>query len=144
MFIKARTQNMIVEEFGDECVVYDVTRKKAHCLNGSVKWIWEQCDGSKTAEDISKAFEMRFGASEASILVSGGLSQLEAANLLSNDGNLEVGCPPVQMTRRDAVAAASFLVPLITSIVVPTPAAAKSSEKEDKPPKEDKPKKDKD
>src|SRR5204863_1285743 len=107
MFIKARTQNMIVEEFGDECVVYDVSRKKAHCLNASVKWIWEQCDGSKTAEDISEAFQVRFGTSDASILVSGGLGQLEAANLLSSDASLELGFPRAQMTRRDAVAAAS-------------------------------------
>jgi len=140
--MKARTERILIEDVGQECIVYDLDTKKAHCLNSSLKWIWSQCDGSRRTEEIAADFERKFESDDAGAHVRAGLEQLAAVNLLAGDIQAsDLGQP--QVTRRNVLTAASLAVPVLTSILVPTPAAAKS--KEDKDPKDkgpkDKPKK---
>ena len=48
----ARKEGLLIERLPDEVLVYDLDRKKAHCLNGSAALIWNNCDGKTTVEAI--------------------------------------------------------------------------------------------
>jgi hypothetical protein len=142
--VKARTEELVHETIGTECIIYDIRSRKAHCLNDVLHWIWQQCDGQTTAEEITAEFGRRFDSTDAVTHVSAGLRQLAAANLLTGEIPPAILTAP-GMSRREMVGAASLAVPVLTSILAPTPAAAKSKEDGEKDRGEDKDKdKDKD
>lgn len=116
--MKARTDRLVVEDLGKETVVYDLDTKKAHCLNDSIRWIWRQCDGDRTAGQIAKDFAKQFPGGDSAEIVGEGLRQLSAANLV-------VGRVPAAngISRRGVVGGAA---PLLMSIMVPAAAAAMS------------------
>jgi hypothetical protein len=121
----ARKDNLVIETLPDEIIVYDQTRNAAHCLNNSVNWIWERCDGSGTIEDIASEFERSCGLGDAHALVLSAVKQLAAANLVTGVPRDE-SARIEKMTRRAAVALGASVAPIVTSIIVPTPAAAQS------------------
>jgi hypothetical protein len=132
----ARRDQLIIEDLVGECVVYDSKNKKAHNLNATLTWIWRQCDGSTDLEEIAMRFEREFGYPDSFDIVLSGIEQLQAAELLVStvaDAALPASSTGPGISRRSVVVAGSALVPSITSILVPTAAAAKS--KPDKKPK---------
>jgi hypothetical protein len=54
---RARSSNLVVEDMRSECVVYDAETKKAHSLNETLIWIWRNCDGFNSVEELTKKFE---------------------------------------------------------------------------------------
>src|SRR5207253_295146 len=52
-FPKARKENVITRESGDELLVYDTNRHEAHCLNRTAALIWKHCDGRTSIEQIT-------------------------------------------------------------------------------------------
>ena len=129
----ARTDQFIIEEVGNDVVVYDRTTKKAHSLNPSVAWIWRQCDGKTDTDQLSAGFERQFNTTDGADFVLAGLEQLKTAGLLEIEGDSpspEIG---PMMSRRSALAAGSAVFPLIATVLVPSAAAAKSGDKVDKP-----------
>ncbi len=129
----ARTERLVVEDLGAECIVYDLDSKKAHSLNSSLKWIWGQCDGKKTVDQIAKGFDQQFDERGGATAVPSGLKQLASANLLTGE------IPVVETSHISRRNVMSVAVPLLTSILVPTAAAAMSREKKIKLPKPPKP-----
>lgn len=127
--VKARTERLVVEDLGKESIVYDLDSKKAHSLNESLKWIWKQCDGNKSVDEIADDFQLQFGSANGIADVRAGLQQLAAANLLVEEAPLSALFAQPTMTRRDVVGTASLAIPILTSILVPTSAAAKSRDK---------------
>jgi len=114
----ARSDELILEELGEELLVYDQVSNRAHCLGGRAATVWRACDGQKTVADLSAETGLD------SELVSQALAELSECRLL--DG-LPAGAG---MTRRDLtfrvakLSAAAASVPLIVSVAAPTPAAA--------------------
>jgi hypothetical protein len=45
MFPRARAENLTVRVLGDETLVYDQERHKAHCLNATAALVWRHCNG---------------------------------------------------------------------------------------------------
>jgi Coenzyme PQQ synthesis protein D (PqqD) len=125
---KARKEGIISDEVADEVVVFDRQRKRAHRLNRTLALVWRNCDGTKSVADIVKELQKELNevADENLVLLS--LNQLNAAHLLEESG--KVSSQEARSSRRafvgkvGAVGVLSLLLPLITSMSVPTPAEA--------------------
>ncbi len=134
-FPKARKAELIVREFADELLVYDKQRHEAHCLNRTAAVIWKYCDGSTSIAEIARRLAHETGESGPvnERLVWQALKQFRRDHLLEE--RIEI---PFQMlaprkagaNRRQALRAlgvtAVIAVPLVTSMVAPTPAQAVS------------------
>lgn len=125
-FPRKREQRLVIDELPDEVLVYDLDRHKAHCLNQTAALVWQQCDGKSTAAQIAQRLAKKLQAPFNEDLVWLALRQLEKLHLLEQSISL-----PTQfagITRREMVRtlgiAAVVAVPLVTSIVSPTPAQA--------------------
>lgn len=50
----ARTKKLLIQDLGEEVVVYDQERDAIYCLNSLAARVWYYCDGQNTIEDIAK------------------------------------------------------------------------------------------
>jgi hypothetical protein len=147
MYPNARIEGIVSEAVRGETVVYDENRHKAHCLNRTAGLVWRQCDGQTSVAEIARRLGSELGHPVDDGLVWLALHRLEKAHLLQNA--LTPPEEPARYSRRDVarrlglVGSLTVLLPLVTSIVAPTPLQAKSRDKEDKEEKEEKEKKDK-
>lgn len=113
----ARTAELLVEELGDELLVYDQRSDQVHCLSLAAGKVWRACDGKTSLEQLGSALNID------SELVDRALDELDACGLLDGEA-------PGGVTRREATArlvrtgAAAAAAPLIYSIAAPTPALA--------------------
>ena len=129
-----RADQLVCEDISGECVIYDGRQKKAHHLNSTVTWIWHRCDGNTSIEALAAEFEQQFEITNGLDVLMTGLEQLEARDLLEPSTEMSgfLADQRSTLSRRDVVVGGSFLMPLVVSILAPTPAAAKSKEKEKK------------
>jgi hypothetical protein len=113
----ARDEGLVVEELGDELLVYDLTRDEAHCLGTVAARVWNACDGSTTVDSMSVQLSLDHET------VVDALSGLRACHLLDEG-------PAAAMTRRGLtmravkIGAAAVAAPLIVSIAAPAAAMA--------------------
>ena len=125
---KKRKQALVIKELPDEVLVYDLDRDKAHCLNRAAAFVWNNCDGRKSVSEIARLLREELQTSVDEKVVWLALDQLEKFNLLQDrtakPANVN-GLSRRQMVRSLGLAAAVAL-PLITSIVAPTPVQAAS------------------
>jgi coenzyme PQQ synthesis protein D (PqqD) len=128
-----RTDQLVCEDVSGECVIYDAREKKAHHLNSTLTWIWRRCDGNTTIEALADNFERQFNITDGLPVLITGLEQLEARDLLDNPVDLNLlTAEQVAINRRAVIVGGSVLMPLVVSILAPTPAAAKSEDKDKK------------
>ncbi len=124
---RARTEGLVVQELPDEVLVYDRERDKAHCLNQTAALVWKYCDGETTVSNIAQRMGRDLNTAPVDEkVVWYALDQLGKDHLLE-----ESIAPPALlagMSRREMVrvlgVAAVVAVPLVTSIIAPTPAQA--------------------
>ena len=124
---KARTSGLIVKELPDETLVYDLETDKAHCLNRTATWVWNNCDGKKTVKDLSASLAREMNGEPDESLIWLALDQLERFNLMVVSPTLPVelsGISRRQWVRKIGVAA--LTLPMIVSIVTPVAAQAAS------------------
>jgi Coenzyme PQQ synthesis protein D (PqqD) len=121
----ARRERLLLEEVGEELVVYDLERHRAHQLNRTAALVWQSCDGHKTVADLKRVLQNELNPAADEVIVRKALDRLGKARLLR-----EPITRPAGMTRRQALgkfgqgAALAFLVPVVTSITAPTPLQA--------------------
>jgi len=123
---KARRNQLVRKELGREMLVYDRNSDKAHCLNAPAALVWAHCDGLTTVAEMAQLLEDEIKTPVADEVVWFALEQLRKSRLLQEPWTRP---PPVaQMSRRVMVGrlgiAAAVTVPLVTSIIAPTAAAA--------------------
>ncbi len=123
---RARKAELIIKEMPDEVLVYDLIRDKAHCLNRTAALVWNYCDGKTSVEKITGRLSKELKAPVDERVVWLALNQLDKNHLLE-----ERVVPPAMLAginRREVIRALSVAavvaVPVITSIVAPTPAQA--------------------
>jgi hypothetical protein len=116
----AARDDLLVRELADEAVVYDFATARAHCINPAALQVFRLCDGQKSVKQIARALGAPFD--EGTVWIAVGA--LAKAKLLREPAPV----PPVDHSRRRffRTAAATALVPLVWSIVAPTPAYAAS------------------
>jgi hypothetical protein len=130
-----RKDQLICEDVSEECVIYDSRQKRAHHLNSTLTWIWRRCDGNTSIESLAADCERQFNITNGFHVVFTGLEQLDARYLLERplDINDVMAAEATAVSRRAVVTGGSVLMPLVFSILAPTPAAAKSKDtKKDK------------
>ena len=57
---QARQDGLIVEEIGDELVVFDQTTDEAHCVDRVASVVWRCCDGEYTVRGIAGVVQQTF------------------------------------------------------------------------------------
>ncbi|MBK9238707.1 MAG: hypothetical protein IPL75_00295 [Acidobacteria bacterium] len=126
-----RSLNVYAEVLNDELCLCDRTRRTVHALNPSLARVWDMCDGQTSPADMAARLRVdlapEVSADEADALVWSGLSQLGAAQLLQ--GELPPASAQAVWSRREVMKTGLIagLVPVLISIVAPTPAAAQSA-----------------
>jgi len=127
MFPLARREDLIVEEVGNETLVYDQHAEKAHCLNSAAAAVWRHCDGHTSREELSRLLAFELNVPPSLELVDRALGELEAAHLMGNIDRRAKGAS--RMTRRELAirfGVAAALVPAVMTILSPNAAAAAS------------------
>jgi hypothetical protein len=122
----ARSEGLIIKELPDEVLVYDLERDRAHCLNHTAAYVWQNSNGKNSAAEIAGALGAKLDCTVDENVVWLALDQLGRKHLMAVQPP-----PPLAMTgmnRRAMVRAlglaALVAVPVVTSIVAPTPAQA--------------------
>src|SRR5436190_9238790 len=82
---KARSKGLLVETLPDEVLVYDLDRKKAHCLNQTAALIWQHCDGKRNVSEIARALSTQLNTSIDEEVVWYGLKHLGKTQLLEEE-----------------------------------------------------------
>ena len=123
---KKRKQGLVIKELPDELLIYDLDRNKAHCLNRSAAAVWERCDGRATVAEIARAVEKKTAVKVGEQFVWLAIEALSRDHLLEEGIDWPAAVP--RMSRREAVRrigiGAAIAIPLVTSIIAPTPAQA--------------------
>ena len=125
MLPKARVEGLLLEEAEDELLVYDQERDKCHCLNRTAAIVFRHCDGETTLGQMVVLLEKDLDILVNEDMVELALDRLEKARLLETE--LEGG---PRYTRRQVMqkmalgGALAALLPVVTTIVAPTPASA--------------------
>jgi hypothetical protein len=118
---QAREDDLVIEEFGDELLIYDTKKQAAHSLGATATSVWRACDGATDMEVLSD----RLDISETEIRYA--LDELEDLNLLEESAITVVqsgksersGITRRQMTMRSVKAGAAVMtVPLVYSVNV--------------------------
>ena len=125
----ARKQGLVIQELPDEVLVYDLDRDRAHCLNATAAFVWQRCDGRNSTAQIARTLGNQLNCEVDEKIVWLALDQLGRNHLLESK---PAPPPPVMgVNRRTMVRAlgltAAVAIPIVTSIVAPTPAQAVSA-----------------
>ena len=126
---QARSSKLVVRELIDETLVYDLEGHRAHCLNRTAAQVWKLCDGENTVSRIAEKVGERLSARVPDEVVRLALEQLDDRGLLAP---ADFRPPPAAhtVTRRALMRrlglAAAVALPLVTSIISPTPVMAQS------------------
>jgi hypothetical protein len=121
----AREDGLLVEQVGDETVIYDSESKDAHCLSPLGAIVFENCDGETTIDEMVVRASDKLGEPVDQPQVIEALVELQERDLLAvPPGD---GLSRRHMLRKSAmVAGAVAAAPIITSIAAPTAAVAAS------------------
>ena len=80
-----RRQDLLFRVIDREAVVYDRERKAVHRLNPTATFIWEHCDGTRSASDLAtllaKTYHIETAAARGD--VEGVLRRLDREGLLA-------------------------------------------------------------
>jgi hypothetical protein len=123
-FPRARA-DCLSRQLDDEVVIYDPQRHQGHCLNSTAAAVWKLCDGKSNPSEIAGALSRQLSARVDQRVVGLALEQLAEAHLLV-EAKERVDSPSRRVAIRRLGIAAAVALPLVTSMVAPTPAHAAS------------------
>lgn len=119
---KAKSNNIVVRDFGKETLIYDLTIDKAYNLNETASIVYQACDGQTTFDKLKRQSNL----TEDIIFLT--LDELRREDLLDEKNFVS---PFDAMSRREAirkVGMASFIMlPLISTLTAPTALMAQSN-----------------
>jgi hypothetical protein len=113
-FPEARTAGIVIQEAGEEILIYDLKANKALCLNETAGRVYKECSGSAGIAEI--AANCRFDTDITRLT----LSELERAQLIDGVWPLsELKTVSRRQMIRKAGLASMGALPLISSVVAP-------------------------
>ncbi len=125
---RAKQTRLVVEEMAEGTIVYNSVKSDLHSLNSTASFVWKQCDGKRTVAEIVRNFASEYQMPDSQEAVWIALDQLESNGLLE-----EALTRPVEthlLSRRGMLKHASqgalIALPLVTTMMAPTPANAQS------------------
>lgn len=120
----ARKNGLVIQETGDEVLVYDLTSNQAHCLNQTAAFVWKACDGQNTVSHIKEMLGREFSEKIDENFVWLALDQLEKEQLLENSLVSE----NKGLSRREVIKkigfAAALALPVVAMLSFPNQALA--------------------
>jgi hypothetical protein len=124
MLPRRREDELVVRELSEETVVYDRRRDKAHCLNRTATLVWRHCDGQTSVAELAKLLHEELGVPADEQLVWHALVRLDKARLLTE--RLHPAKAGARRSRRELIkmGVAAVAVPVVMTILAPTPATA--------------------
>ncbi len=122
MLAQARSEGLVVEELGEETLVYDLERHQAHCLNRTAGLVWRQADGRTSEDAMASRLSEALGTPVDADLVRLALQRLDAARLLAAPATGR------RVSRRELAGRLGLaaLVPVVATLTAPSPAQAAS------------------
>lgn len=118
----ARRDGLLTRELPDELLVYDRDEHRAHCLNRTAAAVFKNADGTRTVADLALLLAPEGDRAARESVVAEALARLAEAGLLEG----EPAAP--RWSRREVVRrmgiGAAILLPVVASVVAPTPAEA--------------------
>ncbi|NJM52437.1 MAG: PqqD family protein [Blastocatellia bacterium] len=97
----SRSNNIIVQEFADEVLIYDLEKNKAFCLNRTSAMIWQKCDGNNSVTEISRKLSYKLKTNVSEEIVWLAVSQFKADGLLKNSNEFITSFD--ELSRREVV-----------------------------------------
>lgn len=135
----ARTEKLLIQEVGNELIVYDQENNTSHCLNLVAAKVYELCNGQHTIKDIAELLEKELNISKDDGIDTRGLvwltlEELERFNLIKE--YLKQPVSVSNISRRNVIKTGALvggfaigsMFPLVKSIIAPKPAMGKSFE----------------
>lgn len=125
----ARKNDIVIQEFGNEILIYDLKSNKAYNLNETSALIWQLSNGDNTICEIAGNITKRLNSSINEEFVWLALEQLRKENLIENKteiSSLYQGISRREIIRRVGLASMVAL-PLVSSLVAPTAVSAAST-----------------
>jgi hypothetical protein len=116
---KNKTDNLVVQELGNEVLLYDLNIHKAYSLNQTTAIVYQYCDGETTFEELRRKSKTKLP--DEIILLA--IDELARHNLVAEK-------PQLSITRRNLLrktALTAFALPAIVSLVAPLAVHAQSS-----------------
>lgn len=126
---KVRSENIVVQDLGNEILIYDLKMDKAFCLNEVSKAVWQACDGQKNIAEIVDTVSLKLNSPPNEDLIWFALNQLKKEKLIEN-GN-ELPNHFAEMSRREIIKKVGLgtmmALPIVASIVAPSSIQAAAS-----------------
>jgi hypothetical protein len=123
---RAREADLVVQEAGDEILVYDLLSNRAKCLNEPSAHIWRQCDGNRSAREIAREMTRNMKSDVSEEYVTFGLAELSKHKLIASGFE-----PSEKVSRRDVIKriglTSVIALPIISSMVAPLAVHANSA-----------------
>jgi len=116
----ARSTDLIVEELGDEVLIYDTTIDRGHSLSPEAARVWRACNGKTPVEQLSSRLGLDQDTVNRALDELTGCDLLEVTPTIIADGSTRREVT-VKMAKVGAAAAAA---PLILSVAAPAAHAA--------------------
>jgi len=124
----SRKEDIIVQEYDGEVLIYDLKANKAFCLNETSAIVWQACDGTRDVPALGEYVGKQLKSKVSDDVVWLAIDQLKKESLLESapeaDGRF------AGMSRREVIRkvgiGALVAVPIVTGLVAP-PAYAQTS-----------------
>ncbi len=82
---KARYTDIVVSDYKDELLLYDLKTHKCHSLNKTAASVWQVCDGNRDVTAIAEKLFAKAPKGERDKLVLLALNELTKAGLIETD-----------------------------------------------------------
>lgn len=119
----ARTEAILLQESGDEMLIYDLETDKAYNFNETASVIWKNCDGKTITKDLVAKYKLNEETIELAI------DEFQKHGLLAEE--IDTRVPKNRMARRKFMLRAGTMamaLPIVSVIVAPKAAYAQSCE----------------
>jgi hypothetical protein len=129
IYPKSRRANIVVQDAGNEVLIYDLAKNKAYCLNQTSALVWQNCDGNNSVADISRELSGKAKIDVSDEMVWLALDGLKRDDLLENGDEFEInfnGLNRRQIIKKVGLAS-MIALPIISAVIAPTAAAAQSN-----------------
>lgn len=124
----ARKNNLVIQEMGNEILIYDLKTNKALSLNETSGLVWQLSNGDRTISQIAETVTQKLNFAVKEDFVWLALEQLKKENLLENEADITSKFQGA--SRREVIRKIGFAslvtLPMISTIIAPTALQAQS------------------
>ena len=123
----ASSAHLVIQELGNETLIYNTSTNQASCLNETAAFVWRSCSGDKSIDDIALSFEEKFGQAVNAGFVRLAISQLNDKHLLSGSDVGDTKIPNRREAIRKIALTTAVAIPVVASLVAPQNVMAQTS-----------------